>query len=147
MAKKQSKSRRRKILSKLEENVNFNKPAYTSTPPNFKICPLSQYNHKYSSDSDDDFKIYDIYEPQETLSDKSSSMSYISQESSEKMYENLGAWMRPREEQVFEGVIFSHSLQMNKLHSEDLYEMISSPRSRPRTLKGRYPAYSMKIYL
>ena len=151
VAKKQTKSRRKKILSKLEENVNFNRPVFTSTPPSFKISPLNQYEHKYSSDSDDDFRIYDIYDPQDTFSGQSSTSSgsiNSSQASSEALYENLGAWVRPREEQVFEDIIFANSLQMNRLHSEDLYEMISSPRSRirTRTLKGRN-TYSMKMYL
>ena len=148
--KKRLKSRRKKILAKLEENVNFNKPVFTSTPPSFKISPLNQYGHKYSSDSDDDFRIYDIYDPQDTFSGQSStsSRSYSSQDSSEAMYENLGTWIRPREEQVFEDIIFANSLQMNRIPSEDLYEMISSPRSRvrTRTLKGRN-TYSMKMYL
>ena len=147
VAKKQSKSRRKKILSKLEENVNFNRPTFTSTPPSFKISPLNQYEHKYSSDSDDDFRIYDIYDPQDTFSGQSSTLSR-SHCSSEALYENLEAWMRPREEQVFEDIIFANSLQMNRIHSEDLYEMISSPRSRirTRTLKGRN-TYSLKMYL
>ena len=147
--KKRLKSRRKKILAKLEENVNFNKPVFTSTPPSFKISPLNQYGHKYSSDSDDDFRIYDIYDPQDTFSGQSStSSSYGSQDSSEAVYENLGTWIRPREEQVFEDIIFANSLQMNRIPSEDLYEMISSPRSRirTRTLKGRN-TYSMKMYL
>ena len=147
--KKRLKSRRKQILAKLEQNVNFNRPVFTSTPPSFKISPLNQYGHKYSSDCDDDFRIYDIYDPQDTFSGQSStSSSYSSQDSSEAMYENLRTWIRPREEQVFEDIIFANSLQMNRIPSEDLYEMISSPRSRirTRTLKGRN-TYSMKMYL
>ena len=83
MEKKSRKNKNRIKRNLKEENLVWNGPIHTSTPPNFKIYPLNKFEDRFSDNSDEDFKIYEEFDPKSTSSEE----SYDS--TKERIYENL----------------------------------------------------------
>ena len=94
----------------------------TSTPPSFKIYPLNKFETKFNRDLEDDFKIYDEFEP--------SSNSFLSDVSScsrssenDRIYENLVDLVN-EESPIFENMVFLSSVQLNRISSDEMYEVM-----------------------
>ena len=141
MERKSRKNKNRIKRNLKEENLVWNGPIHTSTPPNFKIYPLNKFEDRFSDNSDEDFKIYEEFDPKSTSSEE----SYDS--TKERIYENLVNIVREniKDENVFENVIFLSSLELEDIPSEDIYEIIlSKPVTNDETAKWKFKPRTLK---
>ena len=96
---------------------------------------------------EDDFKIYDeLCNFNSTGGSRSGESSQsLECEDEDRIYENLVDLIGGEEEDIFENVIFLNSIELERLPSNDIYEMVLHRKSnqqpkwkfKPRTLKSR----------
>ena len=94
---------------------------------------------------EDDFKIYDELNNFNSTGGSGSEQSTQSIECDDRIYENLVDLIGDEQEEIFENVIFLNSIELERLPSNDIYEMILHRNSnqeakwkfKPRTLKSR----------